>query len=98
MNLGSLLQRTDGGLQFLAGSINGPANCRMTASGARAGHSLFTTEERHKSVSIHDQNGHRLEAADCPGVSLFGPSARYLFARRQRSGLGLVEAACRARK
>jgi hypothetical protein len=66
MNLGSLLQRTDGGLQFLAGSINGPANCRMTASGARSSHSLFTTEERHKSVSIYDQNGHRLEAADCP--------------------------------
>jgi hypothetical protein len=38
----------------------------MTASGARSGHSLFTTEERHRSVSIHDQNGHRLEAADCP--------------------------------
>jgi hypothetical protein len=66
MNPGSLLQRTDGGLQFLVGSINGPANCRMTASGDRSGHSLFTTEERHKSVSIHDQNGHRLEAADCP--------------------------------
>jgi hypothetical protein len=38
----------------------------MTASGARSGHLLFTTEERHRSVSIHDHNGHRLEVADCP--------------------------------